>query len=110
MANRYNRAEQSVRKERFIKMWNEGVETEQICTVLGYANADSVYYTAYNLRREGFKLHARPKPKRADKAPRSFDDDDILLRSDSYQPAIIMDAKGKPIARMHPLTRARTPL
>lgn len=105
------------RIEKFVRLWNEKLAVTKIMAELSFKSPESVRAEASRLRRLGYRLIKRPrKPGRPilRRAPRNpgqrYGLSQDLLLGRGFKPATIMDANGKTVGKMDPLTRQRTPI
>src|SRR5262245_47914491 len=101
---------------RFALLWNDRARLPQFTAEFGLASMVRASHLARKLRERGIALikrrgtpprgrrHARRDP-RADRAGLV-----IPGAGSDIRPAIVMDAAGRPIATMDPVTRARRPI
>ena len=93
----------TARNKAFIKDWNAGATEESLAEKYGLGNRKGALNLASLLRRNGHKIKKRHYRVRAS-ATRSARG----LVHANVAPAIIMNAAGKVVGEMNPITRVKT--
>ena len=110
-------ADSHSRDRRLVTLWAAGATAETIRSRLGWPSVDKVYARVASLRRQGVALARRPHRERvqAIRRPRfgalpgpyrAAGREALLMRA-AVPPAILMDAQGRVIGSMDPVTRER---
>lgn len=97
----------SPRSLKLIKLWRAGTPSDVIVRECDYSTRHVMQATVQSLRKRGYDMPARPHSHHAGIKKGSAED--FFLRC-NVPPAVVMDASGKAIAIMDPVTRMRRPI